>query len=152
MQDKGFQAFMCIICPVYEIPCAVTETKYICELYEEEHKKVEKLKKIKFVAITTDGGMSSNAVSFQETNVHYLDKDLNMKHHTLGVRENKKKHMANNFRKKNNELLDEFKIKENVVKTVTDNEAKMHAGEENCVEDDFFCQETRAMHSGTACR
>jgi hypothetical protein len=78
-------------------------------------------------SVTTDGGTSSNAVSFVGTNVHYLDEDLNMQFHTLGVRENKEKHTAENFRKKNDDLLDEFEIREKVVETVTDNEAKMCA-------------------------
>ena len=78
-------------------------------------------------SVTTDGGTSSNAVSFVGTNVHYLDEDLNMQFHTLGVRESKEKHTSENFRKKNDDLLDEFKISEKVVKTVTDNEAKMRA-------------------------
>lgn len=78
-------------------------------------------------SVTTDGGTSSNAVSFVGTNVHYLDEDLNMQFHTLGVRESKEKHTSENFRKKNDDLLGEFKISEKVVKTVTDNEAKMRA-------------------------
>jgi hypothetical protein len=86
---------------------------------------------VEFVAVTTDGGTSSNAVSFQDTKVHYLDEDLNMKVHTLGVRENKENNTDANFKQKNDDLLDEFKVKENVVKTVTDNKAKMHCAYED---------------------
>ena len=98
---------------------------------ETQKKIVEKLANVEFVAVTTDGGTSSNAVSFQDTNVHYLDEDLLMKVHTLGVRENKEKHTAANFRQKNDDLLDEFKVKDKVVKTVTENEAKISCAYED---------------------
>ena len=45
----------------------------------------------------------------------------------LGVRENKEKHKKESFRRKDYELLEEFKIKDKVVKIVTDNEAKRHS-------------------------
>ena len=45
----------------------------------------------------------------------------------LGVRENKEKNTKESFRRKNYELLEEFKIKDKVVKIDTDNEAKRHA-------------------------
>ena len=126
--DEGLRAFLGLLCPQYEIPCPNTISNYIREIYEENHKKIkEQLEKVEFLAVTTDGGTSSNAVSFQDTNVHYLDDNLNMQVHTLGVRENKEKHTAVNFRQKNDDLLDEFGVKEKVVKTVTDNENKMRA-------------------------
>ena len=88
--DEGFRAFISFLCPQYEVPCPKTISNAIREIYEETKEKiVNKLAEVEFVAVTTDGGTSSNAVSFQDTNVHYLDEDLNMKVHTLGVRENK---------------------------------------------------------------
>ena len=126
VMDEGFRVLMSILCPEYEVPCTQTIINYIQEMYEKEKEKItSKLAEVEFLAVSTDGGTSSNAVSFVGTNVHYLDEDLNMQFHTIGVRENKEKHTAENFRKKNDDLLEEFKIKEKVVKTVTDNEAKM---------------------------
>lgn len=126
VQDKGFRDLLGILCPEFEVPCYQTITNLIKDIYEEKKKEVtENLEEPEFISVTTDGGTSSNAVSFLETNAHYLDKDLNMKYHTLGVRENKEKHTAENYRLKNDELLDEFKVKGKVVKVVTDNENKM---------------------------
>ena len=65
-------------------------TKYIKEMYDSKKKEiVEKLKDVEFYGVTSDGGTSVNAVSFQDTNVHYLDRDLFLNYHCLGVRENK---------------------------------------------------------------
>ena len=128
VMDEGFRIFLNMLCPEYEVPCSQTIINFIQNMYEETKEKIkDKVAKVEFVAITTDGGTSSNAVSFVGTNVHYLDDDLNMQVHTIGVRENKEKHTAINFRKKNDDLLDEFEIREKVVKTATDNEAKMSA-------------------------
>ena len=126
VEDKGFRNLIALLCPQYEVPCHQTMTTYITEIYEEKKKVVQDdLKNAEFIAVTTDGGTSSNAVSFQDTNAHFLDENLNMQCYTLGVRENKEKHTAENYRMKNDELLDEFEVKEKVVKTVTDNEPKM---------------------------
>ena len=128
VKDEGFRILLNMLCPEYEVPCPQTIINFIENMYEETKEKIkDKLSEVEFVAITTDGGTSSNAVSFVGTNVHYLDEDLNMQFHIIGVRENKEKHTAINFRRKNDELLEEFKIGEKVVKTVTDNEAKMRA-------------------------
>lgn len=53
--------------------------------------------------------------------MHYIDEDLHMQHHTLGVKENKEKHDAPNYRAN----TDEFGVTNKVVKYVTDNENKM---------------------------
>ena len=45
----------------------------------------------------------------------------------LAVTENKEAHTAENYRSNVDEVLEDFKIKEKVVKTVTDNENKMRA-------------------------
>ena len=57
-------------------------------------------------AVTSDGGAASNAMSFQNTNVHFIDEEMNLKHRTLAVKENKEKHTAVNYREKTNEILD----------------------------------------------
>lgn len=45
----------------------------------------------------------------------------------LAVTENKEAHTAENYRSNVDEVLEDFEIKEKVVKTVTDNENKMRA-------------------------
>ena len=81
-----FRSFMALVCPEYEVPSHTTMTSYIRDLYVKEKEKViEKLSAQEFVLITTDRGTSSNAVSFQDISVHYLDKDLHMQCHTLAV-------------------------------------------------------------------
>ena len=65
--------------------------------------------------------------SIQDTNVHYIDEDWQLKSHCLAVTENKEAHTAVNYRQNVDDVLDEFAIKSKVVKTVTDNENKMKA-------------------------
>ena len=102
--------------------------KYVRDLYEGEKKKVKaSLEDIEYCAITTDGGTSSDATSFQDTNVHYIDSHMNLKSHCLSVAENKEAHTAANYRENVDEVLEEYGIKAKVVKTVTDNENKMRA-------------------------
>jgi hypothetical protein len=128
VQDQGFVNLMGILAPEYDVPCQDTITKYIDTLYIEEHTKVlEELSGIDHCAVTSDGGAASNAMSFQNTNVHFIDEEMNLKHRTLAVKENKEKHTAVNYREKTNEILDEFGISEKVFMYVTDNENKMKA-------------------------
>ena len=105
----------------------------------------ESLANIEFCAITTDGGTSSDATSFQvlnnllcnqwhpftfpfqDTNVHFIDSEMELRSACLAVTENKEAHTADNYRDNVDEVLEDFKIKEKVVKTVTDNENKMRA-------------------------
>ena len=127
VEDSGFRILMNLVCPQYEVPTADTIGNYITQLYESEKKRIEEnLEDILYCAITTDGGTSSNAISFQDTNVQYIDNDLYMKTHTLAVLENKEEHTADNYRENTDEVKEEFNIYEKVVMHVTDNEAKMN--------------------------
>ena len=128
VQDEGFVRLMAVVAPEYEVPCQDTITKYIDTVYIEERAKVmEELAVVDYCAVTSDGGAASNAMSFQNTNVHYIDKDMNLKHRTLAVRENKDKHTAENYRDKTDEVLEEFGVADKVFMYVTDNENKMKA-------------------------
>ena len=128
VKDPGFIAFLELACPEYDPPSTTTIAKYIKQLYDEKKNEIcESLEEIEFCAVTTDGGASSDATSFQDTNVHYIDKEMNMKSHCLAVTENKEAHTAVNYRQNVDDVLDEFGIKEKVVKTITDNENKMRA-------------------------
>ena len=128
VEDEGFVAFLGLACPAYDPPSRITLARYIRQLYESEHKRVkDALESIEFCAITTDGGTSSDATSFQDTNVHYIDEDWQLKSHCLAVTENKEAHTAVNYRQNVDEVLDEFAIKGKVVKAVIDNENKMKA-------------------------
>ena len=128
VQDEGFVRLMAVVAPEYEVPCQDTITKYIDTVYIEEHSKVlEELAGVDHCAVTSDGGAASNAMSFQNTNVHFIDKDMNLKHRTLAVRENMEKHTAENYRVKTDEVLEEFGVADKVFMYVTDNENKMKA-------------------------
>ena len=128
VEDPGFIAFLLLACPEYDPPSRKTIAKYIKQLYEDKKKEIkETLEDIEFCAVTTDGGTSSDATSFQDTNVHYIDKEMMMRSHCLAVTENREAHTAVNYRQNVDEVLEEFGIKEKVVKTVTDNENKMRA-------------------------
>ena len=66
VSDPGFHAFLALACPEYDPPSQSTITKYIRSLYEVKKKQLtERLAEIEFCAVTTDGGTSSDATSFQ---------------------------------------------------------------------------------------
>ena len=105
-----------------------TIAKYIAKLYEDKKKEIkETLEDIEFCAVTTDGGTSSDATSFQDTNIHFIDQEMNMKSHCLAITENRESHTAVNYRQNVDNVLEDFGGKGKVVKTITDNENKMRA-------------------------
>ena len=78
VSDPGFHAFLSLACPEYDPPSQSSITKYIRSLYEVKKEEItESLANIEFCAITTDGGTSSDATSFQVLN-HLL---CNQRHH-----------------------------------------------------------------------
>ena len=126
VEDEGFIEAMKFIQPEYELPCAKTIVSYIDRTYNEEKSKLmEELKEIDFVAVTTDGGSATNSTSFQDLNVHYIDKDFNLKSNILTVQEIKGAHTAEHIREENDDVLEEWGIIDKVTLTVTDNEPKM---------------------------
>ena len=128
VEDEGFRRLMALVRPEYIVPCANTITSYIEELYIEVTSQIKKeLEEIEYVAVTTDGGSSSNCSSFQEVGLHGLTENFEMKYYTLAVTEVKEEHTAKNYRKVTDKVLEEFGVKEKVVMTTTDNENKMLA-------------------------
>ena len=97
------------VAPQYDLPSSAnTVANYIDRMYDEEKEKLkEELKEVSYCAITTDGGFATNATSFQDINVHYLDKDLNLKSRVLSVEEVKVRHTADNLREHNDDVLEE---------------------------------------------
>ena len=128
VNDEGFIEFMNCVAPQYDLPSSAnTVANYIDRMYDEEKEKLkEELKEVSYCAITTDGGSATNATSFQDINVHYLDKDLNLKSRVLSVEEVKVRHTADNLREHNDDILEDFDILEKISLTVTDNEPKMN--------------------------
>ena len=49
---------------------------------------MDNLENAEICAITTDGGTSSDATSFQDINVYYIDEDMQLNSHCLAVTEN----------------------------------------------------------------
>ena len=128
VECEGFKEFVQEICPEYEVPSKVTITNRMEKMYEAEKEKLKaELKEQEFVAVTSDGGSSSNSASYQDTNVHFITNNFELKSKILSVKENKEAHTAINYRKNTDDVLEEFKIQDKVVKTVTDNENKMKA-------------------------
>ena len=126
VEDEGFIRFMELAQPDYSMPCANTITGYIEKLYIKVKEEVmAELKKLEFCTKTTDGGSSSNSCSFQETGVHDITEDFQMKYFTLAVRECKGEHTAVNYRKHTDKVEEEFEIRDKIVMTTTDNENKM---------------------------
>ena len=133
ISDPGFIAYSNSICPEYDVPCRKTITNYIEKFFTEKKEQLEKeLEPIEFVATTTDGGSSTNAISFQDVNVHYVSDTWDMMSATLAVKENKGEHTAENYRQITEEILEDFGIStEKVALTVTDNENKMRCAFED---------------------
>jgi hypothetical protein len=128
VEDEGFRRLIAMVRPEYIVPCANTITSYIEELYIETTKQIKKeLEDIEHVAVTTDGGSSSNCSSFQEVGLHGLTKNFELKYYTVAVTEVKEEHTAKNYRKVTDQVVEEFGVKEKVVMTTTDNENKMLA-------------------------
>ena len=126
VEDEGFIRLMDLVQPEYEVPVPTTITNYIDTLYKQEVGRVKKeLEEIEFVAKTTDGGSASNGSSFHETGVHGITEDFEMKYFTLSVRQAKEKHTAENYRENTDKVEEEFGVKNKVVMTTTNNEAKM---------------------------
>ena len=126
VEDEGFINYSRRLNPEYEVPCAKTISNYIEKDYiKEKENLINDLDKIEFVACSTDGGSSTNAVSYQDINVHYINDKWDLKSSTLAVRQNKGEHTADRYREITDEVLDEYGLSGKVVLTVTDNEPKM---------------------------
>ena len=111
VKDEGFIEFTSSICPQYEVPCSNTVGRNIEDLYfDKKQELIKELKNVKWLAITTDGGSSTNAVSFIDVNVHYVSESWELKSVTLGVRQNKEEHTAKKYRQIVDDLLEEFGI------------------------------------------
>ena len=80
-----------------------------------------------YVFSISDHHSGTLCVSFLDINAHYVDKNFELKSVVLAVRENKESHTAENYRKKTDEVVEEFGLKDKVVLTTTDNENKMKA-------------------------
>ena len=128
VEDEGFRHLMAMLKPEYIVPSANTITSYIEELYIENTTRIKKeLEELEYVAVTTDGGSSSNCSSFQEVGLHGLTEDFELKYYNVAVTEVKEEHTAKNYRKVTDKVVEEFGVKEKVVMTTTDNENKMLA-------------------------
>ena len=134
VEDEGFRNLMEYLCPEYQVPAASTITNYIDRLYNEEKEKLIKvLHNIENVAITTDGGSSTNAVSYQDVNCHFVSEDWELVSHTLAVQQNKDEHTAEKYREISDDILEDFEIKPDKVSLyVTDNEPKMLCAYPGC--------------------
>lgn len=128
VEDPGFITYSNSIRPEYDVPCRKTITNYIEKEYCKKKDELKKeLEHIEFAAVTTDGGSSTNAVSFQDVNVHFIDSNWEMKSATLAVTENKGEHTAARYREITDDIVEEFGLSDKIVLTVTDNENKMRA-------------------------
>ena len=128
IEDEGFIELLQFLCPEFTVPNRSTIQRYIDEIYiEKKDEIIEELSEVQYLAVTSDGGSSSNAVSFQNTNVHYINKEWQLVSTTLGVKENKGSADAEVYKENTDDILEEFNIQDKVVMTVTDNEPKMHA-------------------------
>ena len=129
VEDEGLKTVFEMMCPEYEVPCRKTITNYMEKMYKKKHKDVcEELSGIDWFAYTGDGGSSINRMSLQVNQVHYINDDFELKSKTLGMRENKDDHSAENFRMRSDDDLEEFGVPESkICQWVTDNENKMLA-------------------------
>ena len=111
VEDKGFRDYSFSLCPEYDVPSRFTISNYIEEMYEvEKEKLISELKKVKWVSITTDGGSSTNAVSYIDVICHFIDENWELKSTTLCVKQNKEEHTAVKYREIVDNVLEEFEI------------------------------------------
>lgn len=127
--DPGFLEFIAMLVPEYEVPCANTVTNYMEKLFKQKHKELkDELSEIEFFSVISDGGSSTNQMSFQDNQVAYISEDLQLKVKILGVKENRGEHDAEAYRERTEDDLEEFGIpKSKVAQYVTDSEPKMSA-------------------------
>ena len=127
VEDPGLVRVFKSLCPQFEPPCSQTVTNYIERSYEAKKEEIIiEIKTIDSVAVTTDGGSSSNARSYQDTNIHFISPEWELKSYVLGVRESKGEHTAEKYRENTFKVLEDFEIaEEKIVLFVTDNENKM---------------------------
>ena len=65
VEDEGFIDFIRCIQPQFEVPSHTTMSNYISDIYEDiKVKTMKDLEKQDYVSVTTDGGSSSNTVSY----------------------------------------------------------------------------------------
>ena len=127
VEDEGFKNVCFLLEPAYETPTADTISNYVEKLYVTHKQAIlDLIKTIDYLSITTDGGSSTNAVSFIDVNMHYVTSDWELKSVTLCVRQNKAEHTAAKYREITDKVLEEFGIDpDKVVLYCTDNEPKM---------------------------
>ena len=145
VKDQDIKEIMAYTRPEYIVPYDTTITQYIDKQYIKEVDRVkQELTQLEFLAKTTDGGSATNASSFQETGVHGITNEFEMKYYTLAVREIKEKHSAENYRKNTDKVEDEFNVKDKIVLSTTDNEKKMKAAYKDSERNGCF---SHLMHS-----
>ena len=128
VDSQYFREFVAFLEPSYEVASRKTVTSYISDMAKESKENTcEDLKKVDYVSITTDGGSSSNAVSYLDVNVHYVDPEkFTLESKVLAVHQNVEVGCtAEDYRESTMDVVDEFELREKLVAVVTDNEAKM---------------------------
>jgi len=74
IEDEGLIALLNFLVPEFDIPTRFTISRIIMVLYKEYYEETKVITEdISDCAITTDGGSSSNSVSFLEVGVHWID-------------------------------------------------------------------------------
>ena len=129
IQDEGLIALLNFLVPEFDIPSRFTISRNIMILYKEYYEETKVITEdISDCAITTDGGSSSNSVSFLEVGVHWIDGEtLTLNSMVLAVRENKDQHTAENYKEVTKDVIEEFHLTDKVRRIITDNEPKMKA-------------------------
>ena len=125
--------------PKIKMPSRWQVKKDIIDLHKRNKEKtIKEFSRIEYFTCTSDAGSSSGAKSFIDVNVHFVIEDFILKKKVLDVFEIKEAKTAANYRKKVDEKLQEFDIKEKVWLHTTDNEATMRAAFDDNERNGFF--------------
>jgi hypothetical protein len=109
-----------------KIPSRQTMKREVEQLYKKKKAETTKeLEGVEWGTETNDAGSSSGAKSFIDVNFHWVTENFEPKKKILTVMEMKEAKNATNYRKKVDEIEEDFKVKEKVFLRTTDNEATM---------------------------
>lgn len=126
VNDKGFQKFVKLLDPRYEIPNKGTVKSIMTKLYTEAEVKLKEiLQGIRWVAITTDCWTSVSTESYISATCHFIDKSFELKTALLSVKHLSDNHTSQNITNSLSETFTEWNIENKVVCIVTDNASNM---------------------------
>ena len=132
-EDPEFLELCDLLDPKFLLPTRSTVTRDVEDAYKvEKDKLIEKLKNVRYLYGTNDGGSALNGESFLSNTIHYVDPESwELKNVTLGCTVMREAHTAVNYRTHVDATEKLFGVEGKVIGYTTDNENKMHSAFRN---------------------